>query len=140
VSVCRLSEFDDERSLSFVSCLQIAHDAIYFTYQPLRTSSVWDTVHHHVHAHGVGIHDPPDVVLFPVVGEDMEDGFQEDEWEDDESEDEGPVGFGAGVDGQSLVCLSSLVAVLIRSVDPVNAIINNWFLPTSSNTVFSVSF
>lgn len=140
MSVCRLSQFDDVRSLSFVSCLQIAHDAIYFTYQPLRASSVWDTAHHHAHAHGPGIHDLPDVVAFPVGDEDMEDGFEED-WEDEESEDEDP-GMGAGVDGpgQSLGRLLLLVAVLMRSVDPVNAIFNNWFLPSSLNTVFSVNF
>ncbi|KAF9225167.1 hypothetical protein BS17DRAFT_730398 [Gyrodon lividus] len=34
VSVYRLSKFDDERVLSFISCLQVTHSAIYFNYRP----------------------------------------------------------------------------------------------------------
>ncbi|KAH0837786.1 hypothetical protein J3R83DRAFT_5966 [Lanmaoa asiatica] len=110
VSVCRLSKFDNDRLLSFISCLQITHDAIYFTYKPS----------HHVH--DVGVHGLPDVEVFADVGDDMENGFADD-WEDEDSEDEDLMGMGAGEDG-----------------DPVHAIINNWFLPTTTNTVYSVSF
>ena len=81
-----------------------------------------------------GVHDPPDVEVFPVVGEDMEDGF-EDGWEDED-----PVGIGAGADGQYPGRISSLVTVLMWSIDPVHAILNNWFLPTTTNTVYSVGF
>jgi hypothetical protein len=133
VSVCRLSKFDNDRLLSFISCLQITHDAIYFTYKPSRASNVLGDI--------AGVHDPPDVEVFPVVGEDMEDGF-EDGWEDEDSEDEDedPVGMGAGADGQYLWRLSPLVTVLMWPVDPVHAILNNWFLPTPTNTVYSVGF
>ncbi|KAF9237080.1 hypothetical protein BU15DRAFT_12876, partial [Melanogaster broomeanus] len=34
VSVYRLSEFDNERILTFISCLQVTHSAIYFNYRP----------------------------------------------------------------------------------------------------------
>ena len=34
VSVCRLAKFDNARLLSLMSCLQITHDTIYFTYKP----------------------------------------------------------------------------------------------------------
>ena len=86
MSVCRLSNFDNARLLSFISCLQITHDAIYFTYKPSRAGGVLDTAHHG-HVHDVGVHDLADVEVFPVLGEDMEDGF-EDGWEDEDSEDE----------------------------------------------------
>jgi len=119
VSVCRLSSFDNPRLLSFISCLQITHDAIYFTYKPSRTGGVLETTHH-AHVHAVGVYDLPDVEVFPVVGEDMEDGF-EDGWEDEESEDEGLV-------------------MNVEPDNPVQAIFNNWFLPTTTNTVYSIGF
>ncbi|KAF8547134.1 hypothetical protein OG21DRAFT_1527362 [Imleria badia] len=104
VSVCRLSKFDNDRLLSFVTCLQITHDAIYFTYKPSRGSSVSDIIQP-AHVHDVGMQDPPDMDVIPVLDEpqaDMEDGF-EDGWEDEDSEgeDEDPLEFAIGADGQS---------------------------------------
>lgn len=92
MSVCRLSRFDDERLLSFISCLQITHDAIYFAYKP-HAGGAWE-IAHHAHIHDIGVHDPPDVEVFQDVGDDMEDGFA-DGWEDEDSEEEELVGIGA---------------------------------------------
>ncbi|KAN0100079.1 hypothetical protein V8E55_000063 [Tylopilus felleus] len=117
VTVCRLSKFDNDRLLSFMSCLQITQNAIYFTYRP---SHALDAAQRS-HAHGAGIQDPLDMEVFPV-GEDMENGFP-DPWEDDsDSEDEDIMGMAVVAD------------------DPVHAILNNWLFPTTANTVYSVSF
>ena len=106
MSVCRLSRFDNDRLLSFVSCLQITHDAIYFTYKPSRGSSPSDTVQP-THVHDFGAHNPPDVDVTPVVDEpDMEDGF-EGGWEDEDSEDDDPLEFAIGAEGQYLRHLPS---------------------------------
>ena len=136
VSVCRLSKFDNDRLLSLLSCLQITHDAIYLTYKPLRGLDASDTAHHE-HVHDVGDHDAAEEA-FPIVDDDMEDGFM-DGWEDEDSEDEDLAGIVVGADGQYSGHFLLLV-VLMRLLDPLHAIINNWFLPTSTNTVYSVSF
>ncbi|KAG8219252.1 hypothetical protein J3R82DRAFT_91 [Butyriboletus roseoflavus] len=118
VSVCRLSKFDNDHLLNVISCLQITHDAIYFTYKPSYTNGAFNTTHR-AHVHDIGVHDPADdVEEFPIVADEVE----VEDWEDEDSEDEDPMGMGAVEE------------------DPVHAIINNWFLPTSSNTVYSVSF
>lgn len=136
MSVCRLFKFDNNNLLSFISCLQATHDAIYFTYKPSYANGALDTAHH-AHVHDFGVYDPPDdVEVFPIVADDMDD----DGWEDDDSEDEDPMGMGAVEnDGQYLEHLSSPITVL-TSIDPVHAIINNWFMPIASNTVYSVNF
>ena len=137
MTVCRLSKFDNDRLLSFMSCLQITQNAIYFTYRP---SHALDAAQRS-HAHGAGIQDPLDMEVFPV-DEDMENGFP-DPWEDDsDSEDEDIMGMAVVADGQYLAHRSSLVIVLIPvwSLDPVHAILNNWLFPTTANTVYSVSF
>ena len=93
VSVCRLSKFENDNILFFISCLQITHDAIYFTYKPSPTSSSLDTPHH-AHMPGGGFHAPLDDVFLDVA-DDMEDGFaagwvdEDEELEMDEEEDDG---------------------------------------------------
>ncbi|KAG9308958.1 hypothetical protein JVU11DRAFT_11260 [Chiua virens] len=119
VSVCRLSKVDDERSLSSMSCLQITHDAIYFTYPPSRANSALIAGHH---AHAIEGHDAPGFGIFPFIGDvdDDEDGFV-DGWDDSESEEED---------------------LMVEDDDPVHALVNHWLLhaTASANTVYSVSF
>lgn len=110
VSVCRLSKFEDDRLLFYISCLQITHDAIYFTYKPTPTGSSLDTAHH-AHVHGAGVHDPPDMEVLPEVADVMEDG-PADEWDEDFEFEEVGMGVG-GDDGQYLQHLSSPVIVLM---------------------------
>ena len=106
MSVCRLSRFENENFLSSITCLQITHDAVYFTYKPSHTGSSLDPAHH-VHAQGVGDQDPLDV-------EAMLDGVHEDvfvdAWEDESSEDEEMEMGPEDDDGQCLRNLLSLVS------------------------------
>ncbi|KIJ66601.1 hypothetical protein HYDPIDRAFT_166773 [Hydnomerulius pinastri MD-312] len=46
VSVCQLSIFDNERVLSFISCLQITHSAIFFNYRPSQRNGSRGNVQH----------------------------------------------------------------------------------------------
>ncbi|KAF8131488.1 hypothetical protein EV363DRAFT_1165258 [Boletus edulis] len=102
LSVCRLARFDHDRLLSSISCLQITHDGVYFTYKPWRASGGLDTDQHA---------DLPDVEVFPVVDEDMEDGFA-DGWEDEDSDDDVDlIGMGIGTLGafhSSFLCSCGL--------------------------------
>lgn len=96
VSVCRLSRFENDRLLFYISCLQITHDAIYFTYKPSQTGSSLDPTQY-AQVHGAGVHDPPDLDVLQDMVDDMEDAF--DGWEDEDFEVGEMGGIAGGIDG-----------------------------------------
>ncbi|KAG6380612.1 hypothetical protein JVT61DRAFT_4978 [Boletus reticuloceps] len=93
---------------------KITHDAIYFTHKPSRASTGL-VASQYVHVHGVDTHAPPDAEVFPVLDEDMEDGFAEG-LEDEDLDDEDPVGMSLALDGQYPEHPMSLVTVLSANI------------------------
>ncbi|KIK94387.1 hypothetical protein PAXRUDRAFT_828041 [Paxillus rubicundulus Ve08.2h10] len=139
VSVCRLSQFDSDRLLSFISCLQVTHSAIYFNYKPSqrngrRGAHQQGLITLHAAEDDIDVQEMP--ALQPAIpGEeaflDEDDNPPMPEF-DDEFMDEDFHDFPE----------DDPVHVIVNGEDNevVHHLIDDWFLPVNMSTVYRVSF